>query len=191
VCAIGRVSAWQFIAQAVGCHAESGWRRPRVQSDFGHAAQQSGGLEAELFPTRKGCQGSGELLGHPTQRTRHKGSISAKSSRQQGVYRAGKCDSATTTPDISAIAIDGRAAALEPDIGVGRSPNLFEQAIPGGTRYYRSQDQPSRRRRFAKAVGTPRTVPFWQLASYIRLAENGGLAAAGYRLKFTSFWHSH
>ena len=27
-------------------------------------------------------------------------------------------------------------------------------------------------------------MPFWQLLSYIRLAENAGLAAAGYRVQF-------
>ena len=35
-----------------------------------------------------------------------------------------------------------------------------------------------------ESFATPDTVPFWQLADYIRLAENAGLAAAGYRLQY-------
>ena len=32
-----------------------------------------------------------------------------------------------------------------------------------------------------ESFATPETVPFWQLSSYIDLAENAGLAASGYR----------
>ncbi len=35
-----------------------------------------------------------------------------------------------------------------------------------------------------ESFATPETVPFWQLSSYIELAENAGLAAAGYRLQY-------
>ena len=35
-----------------------------------------------------------------------------------------------------------------------------------------------------ESFATPETVPFWQLSSYIELAENAGVAAAGYRLQF-------
>ena len=35
-----------------------------------------------------------------------------------------------------------------------------------------------------ETFSTPETVPFWQLAAYIELAENAGLAAAGYRLQY-------
>ena len=35
-----------------------------------------------------------------------------------------------------------------------------------------------------ESFATPETVPFWQLPSYIELAENAGLAAAGYRLQY-------
>jgi lipopolysaccharide export system permease protein len=35
-----------------------------------------------------------------------------------------------------------------------------------------------------ESFATPETVPFWQLSSYIDLAENAGLAASGYRLQY-------
>ena len=35
-----------------------------------------------------------------------------------------------------------------------------------------------------ESFATPETVPFWQLSSYIDIAENAGLAAAGYRLQY-------
>jgi lipopolysaccharide export system permease protein len=35
-----------------------------------------------------------------------------------------------------------------------------------------------------ESFANPDTVPFWQLWSFISLAENAGLAAAGYRLQF-------
>ncbi len=35
-----------------------------------------------------------------------------------------------------------------------------------------------------ESFATPETVPFWQLPTYIELAERAGLAAAGYRLQY-------
>ena len=35
-----------------------------------------------------------------------------------------------------------------------------------------------------ESFATPETVPFWELSSYIRLAENAGLAASAYRLQY-------
>lgn len=35
-----------------------------------------------------------------------------------------------------------------------------------------------------ESFATPETVPFWQLPSYIELADRAGLAAAGYRLQY-------
>jgi lipopolysaccharide export system permease protein len=35
-----------------------------------------------------------------------------------------------------------------------------------------------------ESFATPETVPFWQLPSYIELADKAGLAAAGYRLQY-------
>src|SRR5439155_8970537 len=35
-----------------------------------------------------------------------------------------------------------------------------------------------------ESFATPETVPFWQLSSFIELAENAGLAASGYRLQY-------
>jgi lipopolysaccharide export system permease protein len=35
-----------------------------------------------------------------------------------------------------------------------------------------------------ESFATPETVPFWQLPSYIRLADRAGLMAAGYRLQY-------
>jgi len=35
-----------------------------------------------------------------------------------------------------------------------------------------------------ESFATPETVPFWQLPSYIEMADKAGLAAAGYRLQF-------
>ena len=35
-----------------------------------------------------------------------------------------------------------------------------------------------------ESFATPETVPFWQLPSYIEMAERSGLSAAGYRLQY-------
>jgi lipopolysaccharide export system permease protein len=35
-----------------------------------------------------------------------------------------------------------------------------------------------------ESFATPETVPFWQLPSYIELADRAGLVAAGYRLQY-------
>ena len=35
-----------------------------------------------------------------------------------------------------------------------------------------------------ESFATPETVPFWQLPTYIQMADRAGLAAAGYRLQY-------
>jgi lipopolysaccharide export system permease protein len=35
-----------------------------------------------------------------------------------------------------------------------------------------------------ESFATPETVPFWQLPTYIRMADHAGLGAAGYRLQY-------
>ena len=62
-------------------------------------------------------------------------------------------------------------------------------------RFYASGIAPTERETFrlrtsltpaqvGESFATPETVPFWQLSSYIDLAENAGVAAAGYRLQY-------
>jgi lipopolysaccharide export system permease protein len=56
------------------------------------------------------------------------------------------------------------------------SPPQIEDTYRLGTNLTLAQVQES--------FATPETVPFWQLPSYIELADKAGLAAAGYRLQY-------
>ena len=80
--------------------------------------------------------------------------------------------------------IDARAAALEPGVW-----QLFD------ARVYALGVLPADHAKFPlktsltpeqvrESFATPETVPFWELPSYIEIAEHAGLGAAGYRLQF-------
>ncbi|MCC6777847.1 MAG: LPS export ABC transporter permease LptG [Hyphomicrobiales bacterium] len=179
------ISAWQFIAPAVLIAALIGVFTTTIYNPISTTLrEQSSRLEAELFGRDAAFRnpGSGFWL-------RQRGDdgqtiINARSSRQQGLYLSGvtifRFDAAGHFRD----RIEAKSATLEP--GNWR----LEDA-----RFYASGIAPTEREIFrlrtsltpvqvGESFATPETVPFWQLSSYIELAENAGLAAAGYRLQY-------
>jgi lipopolysaccharide export system permease protein len=178
------VSAWQFITPALVIAFVIGAMMTALYNPMSATLrEQSTRLEAELF-------------GHDTFRShgtgfwlRQRGEdgqtiINAKASRQQGIQLGGvsvfRFDDAGHFRD----RIEAKSATLES--GFWR----LEEA-----RFFASGVQPFDRDRYrlktnltpaqvGESFATPETVPFWQLPSYIEIADNAGLTAAGYRLQY-------
>jgi lipopolysaccharide export system permease protein len=176
------ISAWQFIAPAVLVAALIGVATTTIYNPISaNLREQSTRLEAELSGS---LRNSGRDFWLRQRSEDGQAVINAKSSRQQGIQLGGvsifRFDPAGHFRD----RIEARSATLEP--GFWR----IEDA-----RFYASGVAPVDRESFrlpttltpvqvGESFATPETVPFWQLSSYIDLAENAGLAASGYRLQY-------
>jgi lipopolysaccharide export system permease protein len=178
------ISAWQFITPAVAIAALIGIATTTVYNPISASLrEQSTRLEADLSGD-SAFRNAGRDFWLRQKSEDGQAVINAKSSRQQGVSLGGvsifRYDPAGHFHD----RIEAKSATLEP--GFWR----LEEA-----RFYASGAAPTERESFRLATtltpvqvgesfATPETVPFWQLSSYIDLAENAGLAAAGYRLQY-------
>ena len=81
--------------------------------------------------------------------------------------------------------IEAKSATLEAGYWRLEDARFYASGVRAG----RPRDLPAARptltpAQVGESFATPETVPFWQLPSYIELAENAGLAAAGYRLQY-------
>ena len=179
------ISAWQFITPAIVIAWLMGALTTTIYNPISATLrEQSTRLEAELFGRDAGFRrpGSGFWLRQGSDEGQ--AVINAKSSRRQGIELGGvsifRLDPAGHFRD----RIEARSATLEP--GYWR----LEEA-----RFYASGVAPVDRDVFrltttltpaqvGESFATPETVPFWQLSSYIDLAESAGLAASGYRLQY-------
>jgi lipopolysaccharide export system permease protein len=179
------ISAWQFIAPAVIIALLIGIVTTTVYNPISaNLREQSTRLEAELSGRDGSFRNAGRDFWLRQRSDDGLAVINAKSSRQQGLQLGGvsifRFDPAGHFRD----RIEAKSATLEN--GYWR----LEEA-----RFYASGVAPSEREVFrlrttltpvqvGESFATPETVPFWQLSSYIDLAENAGLAAAGYLLQY-------
>jgi lipopolysaccharide export system permease protein len=177
------ISAWQFITPAIVIAALIGTAFTTIYNPVSaNLRELSTRLENDL--SGDSFRNAGRDFWLRQRSDDGQAVISAKSSRQQGIELGGvsifRFDAAGHFRD----RIEARTATLEP--GFWR----LEEA-----RFYASGQPPADRESFRLATtmtpaqvgesfATPETVPFWQLSSYIDLAENAGLGAAGYRLQY-------
>jgi lipopolysaccharide export system permease protein len=146
--------------------------------------EQSVRLEAELFNDDSGFRGSSGNFWARQRSDDGQAVISAKSSRRQGIELGNvsvfRYDDAGHFRD----RIEAKNAALESGYWRLEEARIYSSgAPPAELESYRLKTNlnPAQVR---ESFATPETVPFWQLSSYIQLAENAGLAAAGYRLQY-------
>ena len=179
------VSAWQFIAPAVVIAMLIGTAMTTLYNPISATLrEQSTRLEAELFghDTSFRTTGSGYWL-------RQRGDdgqtvINAKSSRQQGIQLAGvsifRFDESGHFRD----RIEAKSATLEAGYWRLEEARFFASGVqPADRETYRLKTNLTPAQ-VGESFATPETVPFWQLPSYIELAENAGVASAGYRLQY-------
>jgi lipopolysaccharide export system permease protein len=177
------ISAWQFIAPAVLISLLIGTLATTVYNPLSAILRErSVRLEDALF--NGGGQGAG---GHFWVRQRSdegQAIISAKASRSQGIELGGVSIFRYDEADHFRDRIEAKSATLESGFWRLDGVRIHATGIPPAeldTYRLKTTLTPEQvRENFA----TPETVPFWELSSYIQLAENAGLAASAYRLQY-------
>jgi lipopolysaccharide export system permease protein len=180
------MSAWQFIAPAMIVALVLGAFSTAVYNPLAaYLHERSKRLEAEITGGRvAGLQAVGGGFWVRQRSSDGQSIISAATSQEQGVRLGG----------ITAFAFDANGKFLE------RIHAKAGQLEPGHWRLQEAVIYPVGTAPFSRdayllptnltpeqvreTLATPETVPFWELPEYIRLAENAGLAAAGYRLQY-------
>jgi lipopolysaccharide export system permease protein len=180
------LSAWQFLAPALIVAFFTGVFATTLYNPVSAILQErSKQFEAEVFGAGHiGAPGAGGPYWTSQRDTAGTAIINARSSRDQGAELSGVTVFTFDPAGHFQQRIEARAAVLKPGVwqlfdarvfAVGTKP-LDEAVYPLKTSLTPEQARES--------FATPETVPFWQLPSYITIADHAGLIAAGYRLQF-------
>jgi lipopolysaccharide export system permease protein len=179
------VSAWQFVAPALIIALLIGTAATTIYNPLSAMLRErSVRLEGSLFNAGGGVQGSGGSFWVRQRGDEGQAIISAKVSRRQGSELGGvsvfRYDDAGHFRD----RIEAKSAVLESGYWRLDAARIHATSVPPAeldTYRFRTNLTPEQVR---ESFATPETVPFWQLSSYIELAESAGLAAAAYRLQY-------
>jgi lipopolysaccharide export system permease protein len=177
------ISAWQLVMPAalvalcLGMFA-TGAYNPLAT----HLAEQAKRIDAAIFDPE-----SDKPAGRFWLRQRSgpgQSIISATTSRGQGEGLLGVTALVFDEQDHFKERIEADAAALEPGYWRFTNARVYTvDAAPQDVPAYVLQTNLTRTQ-IRESFATPETVSFWQLPTYIDLAERAGLVAAGYRLQY-------
>jgi lipopolysaccharide export system permease protein len=110
--------------------------------------------------------------------------INAKSSRNQGAQLGGVTAFTFDNAGHFVERMDAKSAALEDGYWQLDEVRIYANGTPPVTQDTYRLSTSLTLEQVRESFATPETVPFWQLPSYIELAERAGLVAAGYRLQY-------
>ncbi|HTQ83084.1 MAG TPA: LPS export ABC transporter permease LptG [Pseudolabrys sp.] len=180
------VSAWQFIAPALLTAFVLGALATTLYNPVAAILQErSKRFEAEVFgQTEQGFGGGGGPFWASQRDDTGSAIINAKSSRDQGAELSGVSVFTFDNDGAFKQRIEARAAVLHPGVWHLLDARVFEIGTkPEDQSVYllKTSLTPEQAR---ESFATPETVPFWELPTYITIAEHAGLVAAGYRLQF-------
>ncbi len=179
------ISAWQFLTPAIVIAATIGIATTTLYNPISaNLREQSTRLEGELFGRDSGMRDPG--AGYWLRQRSEEGQtvINARSSRQQGIQLGGvsmfRFDPAGRFRD----RIEARSATLEGGYWRLEQVRIYASgAMPVDREMLRLRTSLTPAQ-VGESFATPETVPFWQLRSYIELAENAGVPADRYQLQY-------
>jgi lipopolysaccharide export system permease protein len=180
------MSAWQFISPALIVAFLLGVLATTVYNPVSALLQeQSKRYEAELF---NHAATAGDVTSNfwVNQRSADGGQaiIGAKTSRGQGVSLNGVSIYRFDPAGHFLQRIEARAATLQPGLWKLEGARVYELGVLPKDYAELPLETLLTPEQVRESFATPETVPFWELPSYIELAEHAGLGAAGYRLQF-------
>ncbi|HET9716633.1 MAG TPA: LPS export ABC transporter permease LptG [Pseudolabrys sp.] len=180
------ISAWQFVTPAILIAFVLGIAATTIYNPISANLQERAKrFEAELFGQKANALRSSGGTFWVSQRTDEgQAIINAIGSRAQGINLSGVSIFLFDTDGRFKLRLEARAAVLVPGAWVLRDARIYGVGIvPSEHAEYRLKTSltPEQVR---ESFATPETVPFWELPTYIGIAENAGLLAAGYRLQF-------
>jgi lipopolysaccharide export system permease protein len=180
------VSAWQFVAPAIVGALLFGAVATTVYNPISATLQErSKRLESEVV---------GEVPSALQERTsgfwvRQKSAdgaaiINAKTSREQGATLGNVSVYTFDSDGHFQKRIEARSATLEDGFWRLEDARVYEAGKPLVIEDAYRLNTNLTLEQVRESFATPETVPFWQLPTYIKMAERAGLGAAGYRLQF-------
>jgi lipopolysaccharide export system permease protein len=179
------ISAWQFIAPAVVVALLIGTAATAIYNPISSSLREySKRLEAELFAERRSPQ-QGDAGFWVSQRdVDGQAVINAAASRNQGAILDGVTVLMFDPTGRFQERIEAKSAELESGYWRLKDATVYGIGVPPHQHasYLLSTNLTPEQVR--ESFATPETVSFWHLRQYIDLAENAGLAAAGYRLQY-------
>ena len=180
------MSAWQFVSPALVVAFLIGVFATTVYNPISAVLQeQSKRYEAELMNQNPaGLSGSTTNFWVNQRSADGQAIIGAKTSRDQGVSLSGVTVFTFDAAGHFKQRIDARAAALEPGVWQLLDARVYELGVLPADHAKFPLKTSLTAEQVRESFATPETVPFWELPSYIEIAEHAGLGAAGYRLQF-------
>ena len=177
------MSAWQFIAPAVGVAFLLGIFATAVYNPLAAVLdERSKRYEAELFGhSRVDMLSSGGPYWASQKTAEGTAIINAKSSRDQGVALSGVTVFTFDPKHHFQDRIEARSALLEPGVWRLLDARIFKLGTLPVTKPVYLLKTSLSPEQVRESFATPETVPFWELPTYIKIAEHAGLVAAGYR----------
>src|SRR5262245_23007009 len=180
------MSAWQFVAPAVIVALLLGVAATALYNPLSAVLrEESARLEAELFGNNSPSAyefGSGFWVRQKSEDGQ--GILNALNSSQQGIQLTGVTVFRFDSTDEYLERVDAKRAALGNGFWRLEDARVYAVGAPPIDRPTYDVKTNLTTAQVRESFANPDTVPFWQLWSFISLAENAGLAAAGYRLQF-------
>ena len=181
------VSAWQFVAPSMIAAFLFGTVATTIYNPLAAVMhERSKRLEAEMTGELPGLAARENTGGLWVRQRSADGAaiINAKSSREQGAQLGGVSVYTFDSDGQFKQRIEAKNATLEQGYWNFEDTRVYESGKPPVilNTYRLATDLTLEQAR--ESFATPETVPFWQLPSYIELADRAGLVAAGYRLQY-------
>lgn len=177
------VSAWEFVAPAVIVAIGLGVFATLVYNPVAANLQERAKrLEADIFGVREfGQQDSGFWVRQRS--TDGQAIINARSSRDQGLNLIGVTVFTFDNQGRYQDRIEARSATLRDGAWALEDARVYPSDQPPSVHETYLLKTNITREQVRDTFATPETLSLWELPEYIRLADNAGLAAAGYRLQ--------
>jgi lipopolysaccharide export system permease protein len=179
------MSAWQFVAPAVWFALVIGIASTSLYNPLSATLrEESMRLEAELFGRNVRMENSDGGYWIRQKTDEGQGIINAKSSSQRGASLAAVTIFKFDQNDGFVERIEAKNATLKPGYWQIDDARIFRSDAETIERPSLQLKTTLTAAQVGESLATPDTVPFWQLSDHIRIAENAGLAAAGYRVQY-------
>lgn len=180
------VSAWQFVAPAMIAAFLFGTLATTIYNPVAATLhERSKQLEASMQgETLSALQGNSSGFWVRQKSPDGAAIINATSSREQGAELGGVTVYTFDSGGHFQERIEARTASLEDGYWQLEDARIYRSGQPPDVEdSYRLRTNLTLEQ-VRESFATPETVPFWQLPSYIEMADRAGLGAAGYRLQY-------
>jgi len=180
------MSAWQFVAPAVAMAFLFGTFATVAYNPVAAMMhERSKRLEQEMLnETSTALQASNTGFWVRQRSDNGAAIINAESSQEQGSSLGGVTVYTYDKAGHFRQRIEAKTAELHKGYWQLDEARIYSPAMPPDIEASYRLDTNLTLAQVRESFATPETVPFWDLPSYIELAEKAGLAAAGYRLQY-------